>query len=167
MNEQFLLLAQLPSLLRVLVGKRTWVAQRLNALHLQVSYTGNMNLGPQPEVCPAQVAINGDCPIAFALGLADLLSWCEVLKTVDEEVRMGVSEDEWTEFHDADKPREVENLGVWITAIDEPTQIKEFCALVDFRPETFLQILLGALECVGLFDEVQVGEDTDDFGEAV
>lgn len=80
---------------------------------------------------------------------------------------MGVPEDEGTEFHDADKSGEVHDFVIWIPAIEYAGEVKEFGSLVDFSPETFLESFFCVFECCGFFNEVEVSEDANYFGEAM
>lgn len=80
---------------------------------------------------------------------------------------MGVAEHERTEFHDADESREVEDLSVWVAAVQDTGEVEELRALIDFGPETLFERFLGILEYGCLFDEVEVGENSDDFGKAM
>lgn len=80
---------------------------------------------------------------------------------------MRVAEDERAEFHDADESREVKDLSVGVAAVQDTREVEELRALVDFSPETLFERFLGILKYSGLFDEVKVGEDSDDFGETV
>lgn len=78
---------------------------------------------------------------------------------------MCIAKDEGPELHDGDETREVHNFGVGIPTIDNPGEIEELCALVNLRPETFFEGFFSAADDGSLFDEVEVGEDADDFGE--
>ena len=80
---------------------------------------------------------------------------------------MGVSENERAEFHDRDETGQIHDFRIWITTIENAGEVEEFCALVYFCPETVFEGFFGGFECGGFFDEVQVGEDTDDFWESV
>ena len=86
---------------------------------------------------------------------------------VHEHVRVRIPEDQRPELHDGDEAGEVEDLGVGVPAVDDPREVEELGALVDLGPEPLLERLFGVLEGGGFFDEVEVGEDADNFGEAV
>lgn len=70
---------------------------------------------------------------------------------------MGITENERTEFHDGNETGEVEDFGIGVTTVDDSRKIEEFCALIDFRPETLLEGFFSGLEGSGLFNEVKVG----------
>lgn len=70
---------------------------------------------------------------------------------------MRVAEDEGSEFHDGNEAGKVDDLRIGIAAIDDPGEVEELCALVDFCPKTFLEGFFGGLEGGGLFDQVEVG----------
>lgn len=80
---------------------------------------------------------------------------------------MRIAKYERAEFHDRDKTGEVEDLGVGISTIEDTGEVEEFCSLVDFCPESLFEGFLCGFEGGGFFDEVEVGKDTDDFGEAM
>ena len=80
---------------------------------------------------------------------------------------MGVTEDQRSEFHDGDEAREVEDLSVRISAIENAGKVEEFCPLVDFCPKSFFESFFGRSNDGSFFDKVQVGKDADDFGKAV
>lgn len=80
---------------------------------------------------------------------------------------MGVAEDKRTKFHDADESREVKDFSVGVAAVQNTREVEELRALVDFSPETLFERFLGILEYGRLFDEVKVGEDSDDFRETM
>ena len=80
---------------------------------------------------------------------------------------MRVAEDERTELHDGDEATEVLDLGVGVAAVEHAGEVEELCALVYLCPETLLERLFGVTLRLDLLDEVEVGKDADDFGEAV
>ena len=80
---------------------------------------------------------------------------------------MGVAEDERPELHDGDEAGEVEDLSVRIAAVENSGEVEKLGSLVDFCPESLFESFFGHSDEGGLFDEVEVGEDADDFGEAV
>lgn len=80
---------------------------------------------------------------------------------------MRVSEYKRSEFHDGDETGEVQDFGIGVPAIDNARKIKEFCALVDLSPKTLFECFLCSFERSCPFNEVEVGEDADDFGETV
>ena len=80
---------------------------------------------------------------------------------------MSVSEDERTEFHDRDETGQIHDFCIRITTIENAGEVEEFCALVNFCPETVFEGFFGGFEYGGFFYEVQVGEDTDYFWESV
>lgn len=80
---------------------------------------------------------------------------------------MCISEDEGAEFHDGNETREIEDFGIGISPIENTGKVEEFGPLVDLRPESLLESFLRIAESSGLLDEVQVGENTNDFWEAV
>lgn len=162
MDQELLLLAELPPLLRSRIWKWTRVSKDLNALHLEVSDTGNVHLGALTIIGAAEVAVDGDGPVTLASGLPDLLSRSEVLEAVGEHVRMCVAEHEGAELHHGDEAGEVEDLGVGVPAVQDAREVEEFGPLIDLRPEAFLQGLFGVLQGGGLLDEVEVGEYSDD-----
>ena len=126
-----------------------------------------MHLRTQSIIGATHVTIESHGAVAFALGLTNLLARRKILETVGEQVGMGVAKDEGAELHDRDEAGEVENLGVGVAAVEDAREVEELCALVDLRPEALLEGLFGVFECRGFFDEVEVGEDADDFGETV
>lgn len=80
---------------------------------------------------------------------------------------MRISENERSEFHDGDETGEIEDFSIGISAIDNSRKIEEFCALIYFCPETLFKSFFCGFEGCSFFNEVKVGEDTYDFGEAV
>lgn len=76
---------------------------------------------------------------------------------------MVVSEYERTELHHANETREVEDFAVGIPAIKDTRKIKEFCSLVDFCPKSLFERFLGVPESGLFLNEVEMGEDADDF----
>ena len=80
---------------------------------------------------------------------------------------MRVAEDERAELHHADEAREVHDLGVGVASVEHTGEVEELRALVDFRPEALLEHLLGGAQRRGFLDEVEVGKDADDLGEAM
>jgi hypothetical protein len=76
---------------------------------------------------------------------------------------MRIAENEGAEFHDGNEASEVEDFGVGVTAIDNTRKVEKFCALVDFCPETLFKGFFGGLEGSGLFYEIEVGENANDF----
>ena len=56
---------------------------------------------------------------------------------------------------------------VRVAAVYDTGEVEELGTLVDFCPKAFLESLLSVFEGRGLLDEVEVGENTNDFGEAV
>ena len=67
---------------------------------------------------------------------------------------MSVSEDERTEFHDGYETGEIHDFCIWITTIENAGEVKEFCALVYFCPETVFECFFCGFESCGFFDEV-------------
>lgn len=59
---------------------------------------------------------------------------------------MAISEYEGTELHHADETREIEDFSVRVATVEDTGEIEKFCALVDFRPESFFERLFGVLE---------------------
>jgi len=80
---------------------------------------------------------------------------------------MCISEDEGPELHNGDEAREIHDFGVWISTVDDPGQVEELRALVNFCPETFFEGFFRAADDGSLFDEVEVCEDADDFGKSM
>jgi len=67
---------------------------------------------------------------------------------------MSVAEDERTKLHHTDEAGEEVDLGVGISTVDDAGKGKELGSLVDFRPKSMFQALLGVLEGGSLFDQV-------------
>lgn len=80
---------------------------------------------------------------------------------------MAISEYERTELHHADETREVEDFAVGIPTVEDTGKIEEFCALVYFCPKSFFQRFLSVLENGLFLNEVEMGEDADDFWKSV
>lgn len=80
---------------------------------------------------------------------------------------MAISEYERTELHHTDETREVEDFAVGIPTVEDTGKIKEFCALIDFCPKSLFECFLGVLEDGLFLDEVEMGEDADDFWKSV
>ena len=80
---------------------------------------------------------------------------------------MRIPEHQRPELHHADEPAQVQNLRIRVTSGHNARKVEEFGTLVDLRPEALFQGFLCGAERRGFFDEVEVGEDADDFGEAV
>lgn len=64
-------------------------------------------------------------------------------------------------------PTEVEDLAIRVSTIHHAREVKHFGSIVDLGPETVLQALLLRFESGGSFDEVEVGENSDEFGKSV
>lgn len=126
-----------------------------------------MDFAPRSKIRPTKVTVHSDSPVALSLGLPDLFTRCKVLYTVSEHIRVGVAEDEGSEFHDTYKAREVKDFGVGISSIKNPREVEELCALVYFCPETLLENFLRVLECRSFLDQVKVSEHADNFREAM
>jgi len=56
---------------------------------------------------------------------------------------------------------------VGITAVKNTGKIEEFCALVNFSPETLFESLFGGTLGGKFFDEVQMGKDSNYFWETM
>lgn len=80
---------------------------------------------------------------------------------------MVVSECEGAELGDVDEATEVEDLAVGVSAVEDSREVKHLGAVVHFGPEAVLESLLLSLEGGCFFNEVEVGEDGDDFRQAV
>ena len=80
---------------------------------------------------------------------------------------MCVAEYEGAEFHHGDETAEILYLLVGVATIEDAGQVKELGTLIDFGPEALLESLFGGALGGDFFDEIKVGKDTDDFGEAV
>jgi len=76
---------------------------------------------------------------------------------------MSVAEDERPELHNGDEAREIHDFGVGISTIDDPGEVEDFRALINFCPETFFEGLFSTADSSSLFNEVEVSEDADDF----
>jgi hypothetical protein len=76
-----------------------------------------MHLGTHAQVRSTDVAVNSDRAVTLPLGRPDEFSRGEIFQSIDEDVWMGVSEDERTELHDADETGEVHDFGVGISSI--------------------------------------------------
>ena len=76
-----------------------------------------MHLRPCAQVCAPQIPVHRDSAIAFSLGESDILARSKIFEAVGEEIRVGVSEDERAELHDAHKTGEIEDFCVWISAV--------------------------------------------------
>jgi len=74
-----------------------------------------------------------------------------------------ITENERAELHDTDEAGEVENLGVRIAAVEYAGKIEQFSTLINLRPETLLERFFSRAKGRSLFDEIEVGQDTDDF----
>jgi hypothetical protein len=70
-------------------------------------------------------------------------------------------------LHDADEPAKVHDLLIRVTAVQHAGKVEELGALVNLGPKSVLDSLFGISESGGLADEVQVGQDADDFRESV
>lgn len=167
MDEQFLALAQFSSFLRLSRGKWAGVLELLYAAHVQVANAGYMDFGALSQIGSPDVAVDGDGSVAFAVALTNLFSGCEILESIDEHIGMGVAKYERPELHDADETREVHDLGVRISAVEDPGEVEHLRAGVNLCPEPLFQCLFGILEHGGFLDEVEVSQDTDDFGKPV
>lgn len=85
----------------------------------------------------------------------------------EREKRTGVSEDQWSEFHDANESTEVEDLCIRISPIEHAREVEQFCAGVDLFPEPRLEQLFLRSQRCRLLDQIEVGQHTDHFGEPV
>jgi hypothetical protein len=86
--------------------------------HIKVSDTRYVDFCARSKVCSSDIAIKGDGAITFSFRRSYQLSGSEVLETVDEDVWMGISENEGAEFHDGNEAGEVEDFCVGIAAVD-------------------------------------------------
>lgn len=80
---------------------------------------------------------------------------------------MVVPEDQRSELHGGDEAAHVVDLGIGITAVQDTGEVEELGAIVDLGPETLLEGFLGFTLQGDLLDEVQMGEDADDFWKTV
>lgn len=64
-------------------------------------------------------------------------------------------------------PGQILDLPVRIPPIQDTAQVEHLGAVVDLGPKAMLEALLLSLESRGSFDEVEVGEDRDDLGQAM
>ena len=80
---------------------------------------------------------------------------------------MLIPEDQRPELHDGDEAGEEVDLGVGIPAVDDAGEGEELRALVDLGPESMFQSFLGVFQGGGFLDQVEVGEEAEDFGKAV
>lgn len=76
---------------------------------------------------------------------------------------MIISEYERTKLHHANETRKVKDFAVGVPTVEDTRKIEEFCALINFRPESLFQRLLDVLQSRLLLDEVKVGKDANDF----
>jgi len=65
------------------------------------------------------IAINDDNAIALAVCCPGKFSWCEIFDTVNQNVWVGIPEDQRAELHHAYKTGEVENFRVGISAVED------------------------------------------------
>lgn len=70
---------------------------------------------------------------------------------------MVVSEDKGSELHDADKPAQIVDFRIRVPPVKDSREVEEFGTVVDFRPESFLEKLLGLALSADFFYEVEVG----------
>ena len=81
---------------------------------------------------------------------------------------MGGPPHQRTELHHADEPAQVVHLGLLVLlAVHHAREVKQLGTLVHLRPEPLLEVLLGALQRLGVLEGVEVREDAHDPGEAV
>ena len=80
---------------------------------------------------------------------------------------MGIAEDKRAELHDGDKTRQVEDFGIRIASIEDARKVKKLCTLINFSPEALFQGLFSRTQSGCLFDEVEMGENANDFWEAM
>lgn len=80
---------------------------------------------------------------------------------------MGVAKDEGTEFHDGNEPGQIKDFSVGISPVDNSGEVEKLRALVYFRPKTFFEGFFGDFQSSSLFNEVEMGENADDFWEAM
>ena len=137
-NEKLLLFTELPPLLRISVRERTRVAKYLNALHVEITNSRYVHFRTESVIGATHVTVESDGAITFALRRTNLFARSEILEAVGEQVRMRVAEDKRAELHDRDEPRQVENLGVWVTTIEDAGKVEELSTLVDLGPEALL-----------------------------
>lgn len=78
-----------------------------------------------------------------------------------------VPENQRPELHDTDKPAQVHDLGVGVATVHDSREVEELGSLVDFLPEPRLEGLLLGSKGSSLLDEIEMSEDSDDFGESV
>lgn len=69
----------------------------------------------------------------------------------------------WNDEECDDEPTEIEYFSIRITTIHYPTQVEHLCSIVNFSPESILESFLLGFECRGCLDEIEMGENGDDF----
>jgi len=137
MNELVLLAQFAPALA---VDRRQWtrIGERRDVLDREIACTRNVDSGTLAHVGTAQEAV--ECDRAVALGVEPHgFSWRKVLEAVCEHVRMRIAEDEWAELHDADEAAQILDFGIGIAAVEHAREVEELCALINLRPEAFLE----------------------------
>ena len=80
---------------------------------------------------------------------------------------MGVAEDEGAKLHDADEAGEILYFSVWIATVEHAGEVEKFGTLIDLCPEAFLESFFGVAESSCFFYEIEMGQDTNDFGKTV
>ena len=80
---------------------------------------------------------------------------------------MLIAEDEGAELHDGNEAGEIEDLGVGVATVEDAGEIEELRTLVYLCPKALLECFFGRTEGGSLLNEIEVGKDSDDFGETM
>ena len=76
---------------------------------------------------------------------------------------MGVAPDERARvLHNRKETRQVMDFSVRVSAVHDTGKVEEMSTLVQLRPKSPLESLLGVLECLRLAEEIKMGQDTKD-----
>ena len=80
---------------------------------------------------------------------------------------MLIPKDKRTEFHDGYETGKKVDLRIWVPPVDDAGEGEELCALIDLGPESVFESFLSVFQGGGFLDQVEVGEEAENFGEAV
>ena len=114
----------------------------------------------------AHVAKDGNGTIRGRVSTEDVLGR-DVVEAIGEEVGVRVPKDQRAKLGDRDEPAQVEDLAVWVAAVEDAAEVEHLCSVVDLCPEAVLEPFLLSLESGRRLDEIEMGQDADDLGHAV
>lgn len=80
---------------------------------------------------------------------------------------MLIAEDKGPKLHDGDEAGKEIDLGIGVSSVDDTREGEQLRTLVDLGPEPVLEALLRIFERRGFSNQVEMGEEAENFGEPV